>query len=233
MNRIKRRNLLLIEMNIDENLIIILRNIIKIKKNDFLFKHVCFSHLKILNDHVELQVKNLKSKNLKKHLQQCWIHQNDLKTFKSKKSIRNWWRLKHRLWTWKNDQRIFVHKPYKTILNHLLITQTKIVVKNLCDSDIWNVWTKIGNVIVKNFFNWLWNRIDDQKNVDDLIDKKFDCYLHHQTKQNDIFNKNWLWIMFYSLTQQTIKQNIAYWTMYVCLKSDRCQQFIFYFYYVK
>ena len=51
------------------NLIIILRNIIKIKKNDFLFKHVCFSHLKILNNYVGLQIKNLKSKDLKKRLQ--------------------------------------------------------------------------------------------------------------------------------------------------------------------
>ena len=71
MNRIKRRNPLLIEMNIDENLIIILRSIIKIKKNDSSFKHVCFSHLKTLNDHVEFQIKNLKSKDLKKRLQQC------------------------------------------------------------------------------------------------------------------------------------------------------------------
>ena len=71
MNRIKRRNPLLIKMNIDENLIITLRSIIKVKKNDFSFKHVCFSHLKTLNDHAGLQVKNLKSKNLKKRLQQC------------------------------------------------------------------------------------------------------------------------------------------------------------------
>ena len=69
MNKIKRRNLLLTEMNIDENLIIILRNIIKIKKNDSSFKHVCFSHLKTLDDHVELQIKNLKFKDLKKCLQ--------------------------------------------------------------------------------------------------------------------------------------------------------------------
>ena len=39
--------------------------------------------------------------------------------------------------------------------------------------------------------------------------------------------------MFYSLTQQAIRQNIVYWTVYVCLKPDHCQQFIFYFYYVK
>ena len=71
MNRIKQRNLLLTEMNIDENLIITLRNIIRIKKKDFLFKHVCFSHLKTLNNHTGFQIKNLKSKNLKKRLQQC------------------------------------------------------------------------------------------------------------------------------------------------------------------
>ena len=40
MNQIKRRNFLLIKMNIDENLIIILQNIIKVKNNDFSFKHV-------------------------------------------------------------------------------------------------------------------------------------------------------------------------------------------------
>ena len=92
------------------------------KKNDFLFKHMCFSHLKILSDHVGFQIKNLKFKDLKKRLQQCWIHWNNLKTFKSKKSIHNWWRFKHWFWTWKNDQRIFVHKSYKIILNHLLMT---------------------------------------------------------------------------------------------------------------
>ena len=69
MNRIKRRNPLLAEVNIDENLIITLRNIIRIKKNDFSFKHMCFSHLKILNDHAGFQIKNLKFKDLKKRLQ--------------------------------------------------------------------------------------------------------------------------------------------------------------------
>ncbi len=66
-----------------------------------------------------------------------------------------------------------------------------------------------------------------------MILKKFDMYLYHQRERNDQLNKSWLRTMFYFLSQQIVWQNIEYWTLYACLRSNKNIQLISYSYYVK
>ena len=69
--------------------------------------------------------------------------------------------------------------------------------------------------------------------IENLIKEEFDLYLHHQCEWNEQSNKDWLWTMYFFLTQQIIHQNLQYWTLYICLQSDQKIRLVFYFYYAK
>ncbi len=93
------------------------------------------------------------------------------------------------------------------------------------------------NLLIQDMFVWLWAKIDSKKehemSIDNMILKKFDMCLYHQHERNDQLNKSWLKTMFYSLSQQIIKQDIEYWTLYACLCLNLNTQLVFYLYYVK
>lgn len=72
-----------------------------------------------------------------------------------------------------------------------------------------------------------------KSNVENLIQKEFDFYEYHQGERNGQVNKKWLKTMFYSFIQQIIRQDLEYWLLYVCLRSDRNIRLINYFYYAK
>ncbi len=86
-------------------------------------------------------------------------------------------------------------------------------------------------------FVWLWAKVDSKRehemSINNMILKKFDMYLYHQRERNDQLNKSWLRMMFYFLSQQIVQQNIEYWALYACLRSNRNIQLISYSYYVK
>ncbi len=56
---------------------------------------------------------------------------------------------------------------------------------------------------------------EHETGIDDMFIEEFDMYLHHQRERNEQFNKRWLRTMFYSLSQQIVRQNIEYWALYV------------------
>ena len=86
-------------------------------------------------------------------------------------------------------------------------------------------------------FSWLWEGVTVQgvyePGVGGLIDDEFDMYLHHQTEKNGMPNRGWLRTMFYSLTQQVIRQDPVYWALYACLRPDGNVRLISYPYYAK
>ena len=86
-------------------------------------------------------------------------------------------------------------------------------------------------------FDWLFVGLIDghtyKKGVSDIINTEFHMYLHHQTERNGATNKGWLRTMFYSLTQQVIRQDPQYWALYVCLRPDQNYRLVSYPYYAK
>ncbi len=101
----------------------------------------------------------------------------------------------------------------------------------------WAKWKTNENLLIQNMFVWLWVEIDSERehkmSINNIILKKFDMYLYHQRERNDQSNKEWLRMMFYFLNQQIIWQNIEYWVLYACLRSNRNIQLISYSYYIK
>lgn len=57
------------------------------------------------------------------------------------------------------------------------------IVSELAGSDAWNNWTNDGNVLIENFFFWLWDGValDEvfETGIEDLIMQEFDMYLWH------------------------------------------------------
>ncbi len=74
---------------------------------------------------------------------------------------------------------------------------------------------------------------EHETGIDDMLIEEFDMYLHHQRERNEQFNKRWLRTMFYSLSQQIVRQDIEYWALYACLRPDRIIRLISYSYYAK
>lgn len=93
------------------------------------------------------------------------------------------------------------------------------------------MWSTAGNLIVKDLFTWLWEGVEigDQKDdgIGGLINMEFDMYLHHQRESNGAPNKGWLRTIFYSLIQQLVRQEKAYWILYTCLRPDGNVPFLF------
>lgn len=79
---------------------------------------------------------------------------------------------------------------------------------------------RLRGFVVSNMFTWLWNGIsigdNREEGIGDLIADEFNMYLHHQGERNGIPNKGWLRTIFYSLTQQLVRQDLLYWMLYVC-----------------
>ena len=96
---------------------------------------------------------------------------------------------------------------------------------------------KDENLIVKDMFDWLWKGIKSKDEVEtgigDLILEEFDIYQWHQRERNGQSNRGWLRTMYYSLTQQLIRQDIEYWALYACLRPDRNIRLVAYPYYAK
>ena len=88
------------------------------------------------------------------------------------------------------------------------------IVNELTKSKIYEKWKKIDNLIIEFMFNWLFDDVTMNEvrelDVKSKLFQKFDMYLHHQIKRNDIINKNWLKIMMFSFIQQIIRVNLIY-----------------------
>lgn len=200
--------------------------------------HVCYKHLKDYGAHFGLQVKFLKADMLRHRLGQSWEHRQDLDAFKTSAVSKLWWRRTSRPHIEEDDHGVFAHRPRKdTLMKGLATNHGAVIIEEIAGKDAYGSWADTGNLIVKGMFSWLWDGIhlENQfvEGVGDLISEEFDMYRHHQAEQNVVPNKGWLRTMFHSLTQQIIRQDLAYWMIYVCLRPDRNHRLVAYPYYAK
>ena len=98
------------------------------------------------------------------------------------------------------------------------------------------VWKEEGNLIV-DMFGWLFEGVvvDDQQEdgIAPLIDYEFQMYRHHLRNVNGKPNRGWLRNMVFGLTQQLVRQDLAYWMLYVALQPDRNHRLVSFLYYCK
>ena len=81
-----------------------------------------------------------------------------------------------------------------------------------------------GNIIVPDSFSWLWRGTPTEDGWEDgiwpLIDMKFGMHLHQQRERNDRNSRGWLRTMYHSLSQQIIRADLVYWSLFACLRPD-------------
>jgi hypothetical protein len=97
---------------------------------------------------------------------------------------------------------------YHPILSPPFTFDSRQVIRRLASSDAYDVWIRDGNLILPGFLSYL-----NHQRIATLVDQEFDLYKHHfqphPTIQRMGFRRN----MFYSLTQQLVRQDIGWYCL--------------------
>ena len=124
-----------------------------------------------------------------------------------------WWCLKLRSWIESNDYDVYAkHSIKSSFLKSSEFNWAKAIINKIAEFSTWDNWVKTENLIIKDVFSWLWNKIIIEKfyefEIKNLIEEEFNLYFHHQCEWNEQLNKDWLRTMYFFLTQQIIHQNL-------------------------
>ena len=100
-------------------------------------------------------------------------------------------------------------------------------------------WEEEGSIVV-DCFDW-WSRLeysgDEAKlrgmTLTKVVLEEFDMYLAHLRMINQKPNYGWLRNMYYSLSQQVMRQDPLYFTIYCTLRPDQNTNLVSYPYYAK
>ncbi len=238
LNRIRRKNAGTSGMKTETECLGVLRHIIECKSNGKALNHVCHRHLHALAGHFGLQVKKLNSAGLRKRLGACWDNRNDLVALKTNPARISWFRLSSRPQVEDDLHGVYAKRTVrKSIASRPSAKQAEAIVNEIGGPGAWAEWETNGNLLIQDMFVWLWAGVDSEgeheAGIGDMILEEFDMYLYHQRERNGQSNKGWLRTMFYSLSQQIIRQDIEYWALYACLRPDLNTRFVSYPYYAK
>ena len=200
--------------------------------------HVCYRHLYLAGGFLGLKVNAISTSDLRYRLITCWNHRVTLDQIKTGAATHQWFRLRQRPSIPDDELGLYAVRPrYSTLLQPLGLEKAKAIVEEAVGGGAWSRWEDEGNLIVNDLFSWLWDGVttdaQHESGIGEMIDEEFDMYLHHQRDRNGKPNYGWLRVMFYSLTQQLIRQDIMYWMLYACLRPDRNVRLISYPYYTK
>lgn len=167
-----------------------------------------------------------------------WEHRLDLEAFRTGEETHQWFRLADRPPVPSDARGVYA---YDTVVQPTVPRLDDSDAKRIVDeiagkAGTWETWQQDGNLVI-DMFTWLWHGIDvdggHESGVGDLIDTELMMYEHHQGKLNGHGNRGWLRVMFFSLTQQIIRQDVDYWRLYVGLRPDRAYTLVSYPYYAK
>ncbi|KAI9853271.1 MAG: hypothetical protein M1824_001468 [Vezdaea acicularis] len=92
---------------------------------------------------------------------------------------------------------------------------------------MWSRWIDQGTINIPKFFSYL----VDSPTIFSKVEQEFDMYQHHYSAPEN--TRGWLRIMYYSLTQQVIRQDPAYYAVTVASRPDKNWRLISYPYYTK
>ena len=82
-----------------------------------------------------------------------------------------------------------------------------------------------------DMFNWWWE--EGGGAIGRIVLEEFEMHRHHQRGINGASNRGWLRCMFYSIGQQLMKQDPAYYMLYTALRPDKQWRLVTYLYYTK
>ncbi|MCJ1265821.1 hypothetical protein MMC22_005702 [Lobaria immixta] len=104
-------------------------------------------------------------------------------------------------------------------LKSVTVHQAEVIVTELCGPLAWSQWQRDGNLCVQSMFAWLWEGITVNGHYEAGIGQEMD----------DEFNI----VMYHSLTQQIVRQDLEYWSLCASLRTDGNPRMVSYPYYTK
>ena len=202
------------------------------------FQHICYYHLLKVGGFLNLMVNKLRAAELQHRLRVCYEHRNTWENFLTDRGYCHWFRLGGRPRQPEDVRGVFAFDQTRTEFVPLLSAQrARAIVDEIGGDGTWEHWTREGTLILPDMFAWLWDGVTwdgvTEEGIGAFIQAEFDLYLHHQTARNGKDNFGWLRTMVHSLSQQIIRQDIAYWQLYVCLRPDRNHRLVSFPYYTK
>jgi hypothetical protein len=96
-------------------------------------------------------------------------------------------------------------------------------------NDAWGQFQRDGTININDFFEFLL-----EPEIFEKIEEEFDLYKYHlRDGQDGQVRRGWMRHMFYSLVQQLIRQDPAYWAIMAAARPDKNWRMISYPYYTK
>ena len=240
LHRIARRSRSDARMLTDSAIIETLYQLIKYStKKQKNLDHLCYAHMKSTGGHIGLQTKLIKRPELQSRLEIISRQSDSLDQLRSQESTHLWFRKADKPAQTDDDLGIYAFRP-ATDINDIKVSDgtARAIVNDACGSiHAFDQWEADGNLIVRGMFSWLFDGVsaggETETGVGPLIEDEFLMYAHHQREINGKPNRGWLRNMIHSITQQLIRQDLGYYTLYVALRPDRSPTLVSYPYYTK
>ncbi|MCJ1269402.1 hypothetical protein MMC22_009294 [Lobaria immixta] len=178
---------------------------------------MCGRHFRCLATFMGLQVQGWSNVELKPRVLHYWACRKDLSSLKEKE-LPVWFSRNGRS-TIDNDRLGFRARwaKQKDFLKSVTVHQAEVIVTELCGPHAWSI-TVDGHY-----------EADIGKEMDD----EFNLYLHHIQERNGQSNQGWSRVMYHSLTQQIVRQDLEYWSLCASLCTDGNPPMVSYPYYTK
>lgn len=196
---------------------------------------LCSREVQRLGSYLGLKT-NMARAPLRSHIQEYWLARRNLEAFKREHHVRFCLDARPSV---PNDElgvRRFPTLPIQA-LSPLTVAVRQMVVADLVGPHAWLEWENTGNLCVEGMFSWLWDGItvdgEREEGIGAEMDLESKAFLHHQQERNGESNRGWSWVMYFSLTQQIIRQDLGYWALCASLRSDGNPRMVSYPYYTK
>jgi hypothetical protein len=192
------------------------------------FTQLCHSHLR----HLAVATMGLKNsysgastESLRRRILYCLRNRNHLKDV----------RRKHYDWFLEELQENIVRRELGGMkYAHVAATPVAVDPERIWrwygDASVWDTFQADGTANIKGVFSWMLEDIE----LAPLIDKEFRLYSHHSHQPGNPGKRlGWLRNMWYSLVQQVVRQDPAYYALMVAARPDLNHWLISYPYYTK
>ncbi|KAH0542465.1 hypothetical protein FGG08_003136 [Glutinoglossum americanum] len=185
--------------------------------------NVCHNHLRTLAKVTVGLQNNMSSSKLRKRLQDTWRNKSHLDDLRRRNPH---WFLKTRRPETDAD-RLVVYRYHPVPPKAFRFNETR-VFERFAGPGSWGGWQRDGTIIIPRLFSFL-----SRPDIGRKIDVEFDLYRYHHRSLPGRSRLGWLRNMFYSIIQQTVRQDPVWYAISAAARPDKNWRLISYPYITK
>ena len=174
---------------------------------------MCWDHIRILGRvTLGLYSNGLTHDLLKDRISSSYAARDDLLSFIQ--SHRNWFNKGARL---SHPSDLLIPYRYPPAPVRPFSFDPEVLFRRYAGPDAYARWLEDGNILLPHFCSYL-----DQPDINRFIDQEFDLYRFHFREPLGTPSMGFLRNMFYSLIQQALRQDPAFYSILVAARPDKC-----------